>query len=376
MSSKILHISDSYLSMDDATVRHNLGGLSDAVDLALEQDADAVVHTGNLFRRPEPDKKLIEKVSNVLDRLNSNGVSVFAIDGSRESYANETPLATLERRDVVEILDENPKMVGEVALYGIGHKDDVEQLEQVLDELKSTESFTCNIACVHQQVWPPAPKPRSDISGYDLLKATDIHLKFVLSGGLKTPREWEADKFDYQVLYSGSTNPLELESTEQSNATLLVADADSYSINRHPLQTVDAEEEVAHLRSALDHEPAPVDEIETETLADLYGLASRAKSVFEDRRKELRDELLERVDSDGRLEGTHAAVERRTYERKSMRSEERVFEVLENADIKREDVVKLDSKAIRDLVDQGEIDVNDVFELENQPQIRLDDISL
>ena len=142
------------------------------------------------------------------------------------------------------------------------------------------------------------------------------------------------------------------------------------------LRATKVDEEIEHLRRALDFDPGDVEDVETERLADLYGLAARAKSVFDDRRQELRDELLDRVETDRRVDGRYASVDRGTRRRRNARDEATVFETVEAAGIDREEVLSLDTSTLRDLVDEGEIAEEAVFDVEGRPYVRVGDVTL
>jgi len=142
------------------------------------------------------------------------------------------------------------------------------------------------------------------------------------------------------------------------------------------LATSEVDEEIAQLRRALTFEPSDVENADVETLADLYGLAARAKSVFDERRKELRDELVEPVEEDRRVEGRYASVDRNTRRSRNAKAADVVYETAENAGLDRDEVTTVDTSALRDLVDQGEIDEGAVFDVKRRPYVRVGDVDL
>jgi len=380
MAAKILHVSDSLVggsrdpdgSAGDAPV----GGVGSAVDRALELDVDVVVHTGNLFQRPSPDQAVLDRVHDRLDDLAAEAVPFFVVEGRREARGDGDATDRLCAHAAVERLDATPTLVDEVALYGVDHAEDEQTLLDRLEALEPADAYAYNVVCLNQRVWPPLWQETADVSAYDVMETTDVHLNEVLAGGFEEARVWESDDFPYRVSYAGPTNPRALDGGELARGTLLEANAGGASHEQVPLVTSDVDEEIEHLRRALDFDPGDVEDVETERLADLYGLAARAKSVFDDRRQELRDELLDRVETDRRVDGRYASVDRGTRRRRNARDEATVFETVEAAGIDREEVLSLDTSTLRDLVDEGEIAEEAVFDVEGQPYVRVGDVTL
>lgn len=380
MAAKILHVSDSLVggsrdpdgSASDAPV----GGIGAAVERALELDVDVVVHTGNLFQRSSPDRATLDRVTDRLDDLASDGVPFFVVEGRREAHGDGDATDRLCTHAAVERLDATPTLVDDVALYGVDHTGDEATLLDRLAALEPAEAYSYNVVCVNQRIWPPLRQETADVSAYDVMETTDVHVNEVLAGGFDGARVWESDDYPYRVSYAGSTNPRALDGGELARATFLDADADGASHEQLPLVTSDVDEEIAHLRRALDFDPADVEGVETERLADLYGLAARAKSVFDQRRTELRDELLDRVETDRRVDGRYASVQRGTRRRRTAKDEPTVFETVERAGIDRDEVVALDTSALRDLVDEGRIEEKAVFDVEGQAYVRVGDVTL
>jgi hypothetical protein len=282
----------------------------------------------------------------------------------------------LSAHAAVEKLGATPTLVDEVALYGVDHAEDEQTVLDRLDALEPADAYAYNVVCLNQRVWPPLWQETADVSAFDVMEATDVHVNEVLAGGFEEAGVWESDDFPYRVSYAGPTNPRALDGGELARARLLDADADGASHDQVPLVTSDVDEEITHLRRALDFDPSDPEDVETERLADLYGLAARAKSVFDGRRRELRDELLDRVETDRRVDGRYASVDRGTRHRRTTKDESTVLETVERAGIDREEVLALDTPTLRDLVDEGQIEEEAVFDVEGQAYVRVSDVTL
>ncbi|MFB6193546.1 MAG: hypothetical protein ABEI75_00650, partial [Halobaculum sp.] len=311
--------------------------------------------------------------ANAVEPLADAGIPLYTVDGTRgRNGAGGGAL------DYAASLSESPTVVGETALYGIDYTDDPETFRSRLAALEPADRYTCNVICVHQRVWPPLYRQTADISAFDLMEGTDVHVNCVLAGGVNEPQRWEHDDFDYHVSYPGSTHPRERDAGETPTAVLLETDTEGTDHRRVRLEAADPQEELDAVRRALDTPHSDLAELETETLVDLYGLASRAKRTFEDRRQEIRDELLGRVTDDGTLDGALARVDRTTRRRTSLKADEDVFREVDRAGVSREEVTteSLDRDAVEELVEAGRLDGDRVFDTSESATIRLRDLSL
>jgi len=373
MVEQILHASDSMV-FDGAGDDENgidLGNLRQLVQRAIDRDVDAVVHTGNLFRSPEPSPEAIETVRRIFGQLDDAGIPVFLIEGPREAAGSNGTIEHLREEPGIHGLSADPTLIGDVALYGVDHVDTETKLREALAELHPTEEFTHNVVALNQAIWPPPSRSDADISAFDAMESTDVFVDEVLAGGADEPESWEHDDFDYRVSYAGSTNPERREGVP--TATLLTADADEHDSQRIPLTRTEVTEELEQLRTALQHEPADLGSTDVESLADLYGLAARAKDHFDARRTEIREELLDRVKADERIEGEHATVTRTTSQRRVTKPEREVFQALRRAGVNPFDVLELDSSALRELSEEGTIEDEEVFDREERTYVRVSD---
>jgi len=376
MSETILHVGDSLASIEQYETNDDskFGGLKTVIEQAIDQRVDAVVHTGNMFRRPEPDQQLVDALIESLERLDNANVPLFVIEGRREAQGDG--LDQLINAGVTTELSAEPTVIGDVALYGINNTGDKSALLDRLDDLEETQEFTFNLICLHEQIWPPLWESKADVSALDVMEATNVHVGGVLAGGLKDSQRWESDNFDYWVQYPGSTNHRQNTDGDATRGYFVTADPDEATHSEFRLSASDIDEELAHLKRAIEHHPADTEDVDPEQIADLYGLAARAKKLFEQRRKELREELLDRTDEDCQIQGRYADVRRKTQQRRKLKSENAVFDSLEDAGIPPEVVTTVDSSAVRELVEEDEIDEASVFDIEERRYIRVGDVDL
>lgn len=378
MVESLLHVSDSMAFADGGAGADgiDLGGIPNVVRRAIERDVDAIVHTGNLFRSPDPTLETVEAVASHLADLEDSGIPFFVLEGAREATGDGNAIERLLDESGARTLSSSPTTIGDVALYGVDHVESDAALEEALAVLEPVEEYTYNVVCLHQRIWPPLSKSDAIISAFDCMEATDVFVDDVLAGGTDDHQVWENDDFDYRVTYPGSTNPRRREDDEVPTGTLVEADTDEHSHEQVPLTATDVADEIEQLRAALDHQPADLGGADVETLADLYGLAARAKDLFDERRREVREEILERVPEDRRIQGRYANVSRTTQQRRVPKSQREVFEALRRSGIDPYDVLELDSSALRELSEEGRVADEDVFDREERTYVRVSDTSL
>lgn len=408
MPVRLLHVSDSLVAADTPSVE----GLRRAVDAALEHSVDALVHTGNLLRRPTPDEADIEVLAEGLSPLAEADITLYVVAGPREAAGETDSLAPLVERAPIERLGATPTYIDDtVALYGVDRGVD---LSGALGDLVDDDLRTHNVLCLHRELSPPMNPYAVDLKPFELTDDSAVFLNTVLAGGSDDPREWVADDYGYRVAYPGTTNPeVADEPGDRPTAALLtVHSADN--VEREVLElrpegmtggeepgagaspagpdtddepttaeadtaapgAVTPEAEMAPLLDLLDYEAASLADADTETLADLYGLLSRAKSLLDDRRKEVGEALETRLAGDETCTGEYATVRRNRSTRRTPKDDETVFAALDEADIDRDTVLGIDSSTLRDLADEGEVPEERVFDREERTYIRRQDLSV
>lgn len=379
MTTRLLHVSDSLIALNETdSVMGQTGGLPKIVDRAIARDVDAVLHTGNLFRRLTPTEADVSFIVDELGRLTDHSIDCYAIRGRREVLGDDSPIESLCEAGVVERLGTTATMVDDtVALYGIDHVDGSDSFADRLESLTPESEMTYTIAAVHQRIWPPADKSESVIGA---LEAADTATPFVsefAAGGLTNAATWEADRFTYRVTYAGTSNPAAIDSSADPTVSLItVEDHETATRTKIPIFTAEPESELELLKSVCEQDPVDLDGLDTETLVDLYGLTSKAKSSLESRRRELRDVLTDRLTKGARRKGQYATVRNVVQTRRKLRDEAEVVRALEASDIDPDEAFEVSSQAVRQLVDDGELDGELVFDEKDRVVIQRSDLSL
>lgn len=117
----------------------------------------------------------------------------------------------------------------------------------------------------------------------------------------------------------------------------------------------------------------PVEEIqnvETSELVNLYTLLSDVQRNANDLRTDVADVLLDRIHHDQPVHGQYGSVQRTSRRRRSLRDEDDVVSVLEDAGIDRERVTSIDFGKVQEALEVTEVAESDVFDVETSEYVR------
>ncbi|MFA9427080.1 exonuclease SbcCD subunit D [Natronorubrum sp. A-ect3] len=363
------------LDADDTTAGQ-AGGLPEIVDRAIARDVDAVLHTGNLFRRPTPTDADVSFAIDTLERLVEHSIDCYAISGRREVRSDQSPITSLNDAGVIDHLGSKPVILdGTVALYGIDYTEEPDVFAEQLENLTEERGMTYTIVAAHQHIWPPAKKDESVIGALEAADTAAPFISEIAAGGRTSPATWEADRYSYRVTYTGSSNPAAIDDDPVASL-VTVDDHETATRTPVPIFTTEPDSELELLKSVCKQEPVEYDDLDTETLVDLYGLSSKAKSSIESRRRELRDELTDRLADGEQKQGQYATVRNVVQTRRNLRDEDEVVRALEDAGIDPNEVVEISSKAVRKLADNGDVAGDRVFDEQERVVIQRSDLSL
>ncbi|MCQ4334810.1 metallophosphoesterase [Natronomonas sp. F2-12] len=182
------------------------------VTIAIEQDVDAVIHTGDIVDH-EVDQETLDSAAARLELLSKVGIPVYCIIGShdRDSYApqhtnSENGIAWLQqqvRKGTLVELSTSPTPVagGPLDAYGIpaGNTgiDDVSKFKPLGWEPSDMEfgasSPGPNVLCLHEGVTPYRDRSTADIDLDQLLTQSGVSFDCVLVGDEHRPKD---DDFD------------------------------------------------------------------------------------------------------------------------------------------------------------------------------------
>ncbi len=118
------------------------------------------------------------------------------------------------------------------------------------------------------------------------------------------------------------------------------------------------------------HEVGVLEEMDTDTLVNLYTLLSDVQRDANDLRKDVADVLLSRLHHDRPVSGPFGSVQRTTRRNRSLKDDEEVLDTLEGAGIDRERVLGVDRDKVDDALEVTELSERDVYEVEESEYVR------
>jgi hypothetical protein len=118
------------------------------------------------------------------------------------------------------------------------------------------------------------------------------------------------------------------------------------------------------------HDPTDLEGMETPALVNLYTLLSDVQRNANDLRQDVRSVLLDRLHHDQPVSGQYGSVQRTTRRNRSLKDEEVVLDVLEDAGIDRERVTSVDASKVDDALEVTELSESDVYEIEESEYVR------
>jgi exonuclease SbcD len=247
---KILHVSDTHLGnrqyRSDIRKRDFANGFDAAIDIALDERVDAVIHTGDLFDDPSPNVPTVNRCLDTIRRLADAEIPFHAIVGNHERKREEQWMDIVKRFGNTTRLTRTPTVVTDddgnnpVSLYGI---------DAVRTPAWGNADFTLDscpddhvsLLCMHELLEPLVPPYRGD--PYDL--ETDVldRLNF-LPDGLALGdyhSTCQAEKRGVTAFYPGATERCTVAETgEPSVYVLEIEDAD-LSLRTRTIESADHE---------------------------------------------------------------------------------------------------------------------------------------
>ena len=118
------------------------------------------------------------------------------------------------------------------------------------------------------------------------------------------------------------------------------------------------------------HEIEVLEEIETDLLVNLYTLLSDVQRNANDLRQNVASVLLNRLHHDRAVSGPFGSVQRTTRRNRTLKDDEEVLKILEEAGIDRERVLGVDRDKVDDALEVTELSESDVYGIEVSEYVR------
>lgn len=221
---KILHLSDTHLGnrqygsdtrRDDFT-----RAFEAAIDCALEENVDAVIHTGDLFHRRTPSLPIVTDCIEILRKLADEDIPFYGIVGNHDRKMDQQWLDLIRETGTAERLDQTPTMVNDdVALYGIDAvtKPAWHAADFTLEEPANPDAF--RLLGLHQLFEPLVPEFYADHDLTEVLERVNIDLDALALGDYHKTESRIVD--GVPAWYAGSTERCATDEIEPRTVSLL-----------------------------------------------------------------------------------------------------------------------------------------------------------
>jgi hypothetical protein len=117
-----------------------------------------------------------------------------------------------------------------------------------------------------------------------------------------------------------------------------------------------------------------LEDVETPALVNLYTLLSDVQRNANDLRQEVRSVLLDRLHHDQPVSGQFGSVQRTSRRNRSLKDDEDVLTLLEDAGIERERVTTVDATKVDEALEVTALSESDVYDIEESAYVRKADV--
>jgi DNA repair exonuclease SbcCD nuclease subunit len=221
---KILHLSDTHLGnrqygsdtrRDDFT-----HAFEAAIDRALEENVDAVIHTGDLFHRRTPSLPIVTDCIETLRKLADEDIPFYGIVGNHDRKMDQQWLDLIRETGTAQRLDQTPTMVNDdVALYGIDAvtKPAWHAADFALEEPPNPDAF--RLLGLHQLFEPLVPEFYADHDLTEVLDRVEIEIDALALGDYHKTESRIVD--GVPAWYAGSTERCATDEIEPRTVSFL-----------------------------------------------------------------------------------------------------------------------------------------------------------
>jgi DNA repair exonuclease SbcCD nuclease subunit len=223
---RLLHVSDTHLGNRQygSDIRRDdfADAFERAIQIAIDRDVDAVIHTGDLFDDPVPSLETIVRAADVINTLNDNDIPFYGIVGNHERKNDEQWLDLLNRTSAANRLSRDYTLVGDVALYGIDAVRPSTWETTDFNLADPPEEASHSILCMHELLSPMVSGMGRVYSTTEVLERVSIDLDGLALGDLHEPES--ATIMETDVWYASATERGAKDQEETGVVQLIEAD--------------------------------------------------------------------------------------------------------------------------------------------------------
>jgi len=221
---KILHLSDTHLGNrqygSDIRRKDFTSAFEAAIDRGIDENVDAVIHTGDLFHRRTPSLPIVTDCIETLRKLADEDIPFYGIVGNHDRKMDQQWLDLIRETGTAQRLDQTPTMVNDdVALYGIDAvtKPAWHAADFTLEEPPNPDAF--RLLGLHQLFEPLVPEFYADHDLIEVLERVDIEIDALALGDYHKTESRIVD--GVPAWYAGSTERCSTDEIEPRTVSLL-----------------------------------------------------------------------------------------------------------------------------------------------------------
>jgi hypothetical protein len=163
--------------------------------------------------------------------------------------------------------------------------------------------------------------------------------------------------------------------TDDPTSSQLVESRPTVTESERAKPDIDVYADMLLLIDALErHDPTALAECETPVLINLYTLCSDVQRNAGDLRQSVRELLLDRLHHDQPVHGQYGSVQRTTRRNRTLKDDEEVLRVLDDAGVPREQVLGVDRGKVDDALDVTDLPESAVYDIEERAYVRKADV--
>lgn len=243
---RILHVSDTHLGnwqyKSEQRREDFANAFEQSIDIAIEENVDAVIHTGDLFDDTTPHSSTINKAIEIIKKLETSNIPFYAIVGNHERKRRTQWMDVIEKLSIAHRLSKEGVRIGNVEVYGI---DSVKRTRWDAIEsfgLKEGENNLFKIVCMHELVHPPIPehvfnKSRNIYTASEVLEKIEIDVDAVALGDYHERVREQIKGVD--MFYPGSTEKTAKDESDTKSVDILEIENGKLHRNRKFLDVRD-----------------------------------------------------------------------------------------------------------------------------------------
>lgn len=172
---------------------------------------------------------------------------------------------------------------------------------------------------------------------------------------------FEVDEDAGIISKSEGPTPTQVGGTDPNSGTPERTEPEGLDVYSDALLLVDALER---------HDVTDLPELDTDTLVNIYTLLSDVQRDANDFRQEVADVLLNRLHHDRPVSGQYGSVQRTSRRNRSLKDDDEVLSVLEDAGIDRERVMSVDRGKVDEALDVTTLSESDMYDIEESEYVR------